>query len=318
MRPSRRRGLARRRAGRIPRRLRRHRRGRRPADPRLLGYAAAALLLAAAVGVVLVFTAFRKPQTEGARVLHFTVDSGAVHAKLRETVVVPPGSSGAGRPLLVFLHGSGVEEQPLSESLFDALSKLGSRAPDIVFPAGGAESYWHDRASGGWGSYVYEEVLPQAIARLHADGRRVAIGGVSMGGFGAYDIALLHPHRFCAVAGNSPALWLEAGEAPAGAFEGARDFERNNVIGAAVGSADPYPGAKLWLDVGSADPLRAAVTTLAEVLRAKGRSVAFHVWPGGHEASYWQRHWGGYLDFYASALAGCATGAQPQRSHRRG
>ncbi|MHB1467997.1 MAG: alpha/beta hydrolase [Solirubrobacteraceae bacterium] len=268
------------------------------------------LLLAAAVGIVLVLTVFRKPQTHGARVLHFTIDSAAVRQKLTETVVVPPGSDGAGRPLLIFLHGKGVDDPSPSSAIFTALAKLGARAPDIVFPGGGEGSYWHDRSTGAWADYVYDEVLPKALALLHADRRRVAIGGISMGGFGAFDIAREHPHRFCAVGGHSAALWLEPGQAAAGAFDGEADFRRNDVIGAAVKSANPYAGAKLWLDVGSEDPFRSADTTFAEVLRAKGRKVDFHVWAGGHEDAYWESHWGSYLSFYAGALADCGRGGR--------
>jgi enterochelin esterase-like enzyme len=316
--PRRRRGgLARRRAGRIPRRQRRYAR-RREIDPRIVRYGLGALVLAAAVGVVLLLTVFRKQQTDGARVLHFTLHSSAVHETLTETVVVPPGSSGAGRPLLVFLHGKGVNQPGLGGSMFATLEKLGSRAPDIVFPTGGEDSYWHNRAAGNWGNYVYDEVLPKAIAFLHADGRRVAIGGISMGGFGAYDVARLHPHRFCAVGGHSAALWLEPGETAEGAFDDEEDFERNNVVGAAVKSSNPYRGAKLWLDVGSEDPFRSADTTFVEVLRAKGRAVDFHVWPGGHEDSYWERHWGSYLDFYAGALHSCRVGARRSGKIRKG
>jgi S-formylglutathione hydrolase FrmB len=49
-------------------------------------------------------------------------------------------------------------------------------------------------------------VIPQVTRRFGTDRRRVAIGGISMGGFGAYDLARLNPGRFCAVGGHSPAL----------------------------------------------------------------------------------------------------------------
>jgi S-formylglutathione hydrolase FrmB len=40
----------------------------------------------------------------------------------------------------------------------------------------------------------------------------VAIGGISMGGFGAYAIARLDPGRFCAVGGQSAALYPGTGD----------------------------------------------------------------------------------------------------------
>jgi enterochelin esterase-like enzyme len=148
-------------------------------------------------------------------------------------------------------------------------------------------------------------VIPQAIRRMHADPRRIAIGGLSMGGFGAYDVARLHPGRFCAVGGDSAALWRTGGESAPGAFDSGEDFARHNVIGAAQIDPDPYPNTALWLDVGSEDPFRTADTKLAEILRSRGRSVQFHVWPGAHDQSYWRSHWGSYLTFYANELADC-------------
>jgi S-formylglutathione hydrolase FrmB len=254
-------------------------------------------VVVAGVAVVLV-AALRGVNTRGARVIHFTIDSSLVHQTLTEAAVTPAGGSGAGRSLLVFLHGKGEnEDSNLSGQFFAALAQLGSRAPDVVFPDGGEDSYWHDREDGAWGSYVMDEVIPRAVRLLGVDPRRVAIGGLSMGGFGAYDLAHLHPGRFCAVGGDSPALWLSGGESAAGAFDSASDFARNNIIQAAAGSPNPYPGARLWIDVGSEDPFRSADTTFARILRSKGLDVEFHVWPGGHEPAYWNSHWGSYLDW---------------------
>jgi S-formylglutathione hydrolase FrmB len=94
-----------------------------------------------------------------------------------------------------------------------------------------------------------------------------------MGGFGAYDLARLYPGRFCAVGGDSPALWVTGGgESAAGAFDDAEDFARHDVIGAAEASNE--------------DPFRSAATTFAHMLKEKGRPVQFHIWPGGHDQSY--------------------------------
>jgi S-formylglutathione hydrolase FrmB len=255
---------------------------------------------------VLALTLLADPDTHGARVVRYTIDSRLVGHSLPQVGVVPAGQASGRRPLLVFLHGKGGEEESnLNSEMFAALARLGPRAPDIVFPNGGEDSYWHDRGSGGWGSYVVDEVIPQALRRLHADPRRVAIGGISMGGFGAYDIARLHPGRFCAVGGHSAANWRSGGETAAGAFDDAEDFARHDVIGAAETASNPYAGKSLWLDVGTADPFKPADTQLAHELREKGDGVHLHVWRGGHEGSYWRSHWDAYLGFYANALARC-------------
>lgn len=242
----------------------------------------------------------------GARVIRFSLASRYVHRTLPEVLVVPPGSNGRGRPLLVFLHGRGDdgEEANLNSAMFAALAAQGPRAPDVVFPDGGEASYWHDRAGGAWAQYVVDEVIPAALARTGADARRVAIGGLSMGGFGALDLARLNPGRFCAVGADSAALWFRGADSAPGAFDDAADFGRHDLIALAADS-NPYARTPVWLDVGSEDPFRAADAALARELRARGAAVQLHVWPGGHESAYWQAHWPSYMRFYARALSRC-------------
>jgi S-formylglutathione hydrolase FrmB len=48
---------------------------------------------------------------------------------------------------------------------------------------GGDHSYYHDRREGPWGAYVLREAITLALKRKGADPQRVAIGGISMGGF---------------------------------------------------------------------------------------------------------------------------------------
>ena len=119
---------------------------------------------------------------------------------------------------------------------------------------------------------MLDEVIPQAVERLGADPRRVAIGGISMGGFGAFDIARRRPRAFCAVGGHSAAIWLRAGDTAPGAFDSAADFRRNDVVGLARARGRRAWGhARLWLDGGTADPFRAADEALAAALGIRMR-----------------------------------------------
>jgi S-formylglutathione hydrolase FrmB len=245
-------------------------------------------------------------RTRGAGIAHFTIKSRFVRRAMPVAIVVPAGG-GSGRPLLVFLHGRGAnQDSELSDQLFRALSALGRRAPDIVFPYGGDHSYWHDRADGAWAEYVLREVIPDAVKRVQADPTRIAIGGISMGGFGAYDLARLAPARFCAVGGHSAALWTSAADAAPGAFDNATDFARNDVIGFVRAHPTLYGHARVWLDGGDRDPFHTADQVLARVLGTR-----LHVWPGGHDSAYWNAHWGTYLRFYATALATCKPRSPP-------
>jgi S-formylglutathione hydrolase FrmB len=238
--------------------------------------------------------------TYGARVLHVIVNSRYVHARMPLTIVLPAGTR-RDRPLLIFLHGrGGNQNSELSTPMFAALRSLGRAAPDIAFPDGGDHSYWHNRHGGAWGSYVLREVLSKAIEVAHADPRRLAIGGLSMGGFGAYNLARLDPGRFCAIGADSAAVWPTASATAPGAFDDQADFAANNIIALARANPALYGNARLWLDGGDQDPFHAADEQLAAALH-----IRMHVWPGGHDFDYWNAHWPEYLRFYATALAAC-------------
>jgi S-formylglutathione hydrolase FrmB len=247
---------------------------------------------------------------QGARVVRMTIDSAAVGQQQQVSVVVPPGQQARrDRPLLVFLHGRGADDRSyLDAPMFTALRRLGPRAPIIAFPDGGDHSYWHDRADGAWSRYVTDEVIQAVARRFHADARRVAIGGISMGGFGALNLAERTPGRWCAVGAHSPALWQSAGETADGAFDDAEDFAAHDVIaaahtpqGAAALSAQP-----LWIDAGDEDPFLPGDHALVDALHADGApGPAFDTAPGGHDDEYWSSRWKDYLPFYAKALAEC-------------
>jgi S-formylglutathione hydrolase FrmB len=266
----------------------------------MLGHLAAYLLLAA--------TALAPAPPQRAPVTHLTIDSAAVGRELGVNVVVPARAPRRGeRSLVVFLHGRGGSDGTFARNgaVFDGLAKLGARAPVLAFPDGGDHGYWHDRAEGDWGRYVMREVIPTVAARFGTDPHRVAIGGISMGGFGAYDLALAHPRRFCAVGGHSPALWFSAGETAPGAFDGAADFARNDVVGRVRSEPHPFAGMRVWNDYGESDPFRPYDEGFVRALRADDVDLSAHSSPGGHDNAYWNAHWAAYLRFYANSLAHC-------------
>lgn len=271
--------------------------------------AALALLALAVTYIVLAATVLAPVDRHGVRVSQLTIHSGAVGRDLGVTVLEPPDgtSQREGPPLLIFLHGRSGSERTFAEneSVFEGLARLGRQAPVVAFPDGGDHGYWHNRRGGDWGTYVMREVIPQVRQRYGTDPSRLAIGGISMGGFGAYVLALLHPDRFCAVGGHSPALWFDGGETAPGAFDSAEDFNRHDVVGTAQGDPDAFGDTPIWNDYGRNDPFKVYDKGFVAALQAGDADVRAHTWPGGHDSAYWNRHWGTYLRFYATALANC-------------
>jgi S-formylglutathione hydrolase FrmB len=269
-----------------------------------------AIVALVAVGIVAwrVVDAALGPDTAGASVEHFTIKSKAVGRGLPVAVVLPPADDGGRRrPMLVFLHGRGGDEDSEQvDEFFAALAELGDRAPIVAFPYGGDHSYWHNRADGEWATYVVDEVIPQVAHRYGGDPDRVAVGGISMGGFGAFDLALHYPGHFCGVGGHAPAFWQTGAETAPGAFDDEEDFERNDVVEAAVSNPSPLTSQPVWIDAGAQDPFQPGDQAFADELRADGAQATIKLdRPGGHDGDYWNSHWGEYLRFYAQALADC-------------
>jgi S-formylglutathione hydrolase FrmB len=238
-----------------------------------------------------------KPETPF-HISTFQLQSKLLGQQLDQVLVTPQGG-GKGRPLLVFLHGySGSPAGTLDAAFVAALRRLGDRAPVVVLPDGQV-GWWHDRRGGRWGSYVLDEVIPAALARTHADQGRVAIGGISMGGFGALDLGRIAAKRFCAVGGHSPAVYDRGTPDSGFGFDDQADFDRHDLLGIAS-ERSPYD-VPVWIDVGNSDFLRPAVEKFAKELEAHGADLTFHVWPGSHDGTYWDQHFVQYLKFYADA-----------------
>ncbi len=247
----------------------------------------AALLLAVVLLAAPAGCGDAAPDRRGARVAEVTIDSAAVGRRLTSLLVTPRGG-GSGLDL-VLLHGRTDDldgpRSLLSDELLAALAALGDRAPRLLLVNGGEASYFHDRRDGAWARYVLEEALPRL-------GRGpVAVGGISMGGFGALHLETRAPRRFCAVGALSAALWERAGDTPPGAFDDAAGFAR--------AGRPARPAAPLLLDVGTDDPFRPAVVAFGRRVGVPAR-----VRPGGHDRAYWRAHVGEHLRFAAAACAG--------------
>jgi len=260
--------------------------------------AAAAVLSTAVVAVSACGSTETKPAGPP-HVSGFSLQSKLLGRHLDQRLVTPAGG-GKGRPLLVFLHGyGGSPSDTFDEAFASSLQALGGQAPVVLLPEGEV-GWWHDRAEGKWGSYVLREAIPAALERSGADPYRVAIGGISMGGFGALDLARFG--SFCAVGGHSPAVYERGSDEISFGFDDARDFARHDLLTTAR-RRNPYGDVPVWIDVGKQDGLRPAAAKLAHELKADGADVSFHVWPGGHDGQYWDAHFSQYLRFYNDACS---------------
>lgn len=119
-------------------------------------------------------------------------------------------------PLLLFLHGVGERGANVWRADLHGPAKYASQHPDFPFvmvtPLCPSNEIWSVESLSALLDYV--------VKKYRVDTNRVYLTGLSMGGFGAWDLALAEPQRFAAVipiagGGNDmPIIGVKVGAAP--------------------------------------------------------------------------------------------------------
>ncbi len=122
------------------------------------------------------------------------------HGRLRRYQVFVPATAAAGRrpPVILFLHGSGERGddglKPTLVGLGPVVRAQGDRFPAIVvFPQAPEGREWSAHAEFALAA------LEAARREFGGDPRRQYLTGLSMGGYGVWDVALHTPNRFAAL-----------------------------------------------------------------------------------------------------------------------
>jgi predicted peptidase len=125
-------------------------------------------------------------------------------------------------PLILFLHGSGESGDDLEKVKKHGPPKLIAAGKELPFVVVSPQS-----PGGGWNTEVLGALLDELIPKLHIDEDRVYLTGLSMGGYGTWDMAMAYPNRFAAIApicgGGTPAKARRIRSLPAWIFHGAKD-----------------------------------------------------------------------------------------------
>jgi S-formylglutathione hydrolase FrmB len=156
------------------------------------------------------------PAAMGGHVVTLRLYSPALRRRERVLVYVPPGYATAPRrryPLLLLLHGVPARPEDFvtqgAVDRIDSLIAAGRIPPMIVaMPAGSNrpvdDNEWADSAierGQRWETYLAADVVSFLERSYRTGGKRSAraIAGISMGGFGAMNVALHHRDEFAAV-----------------------------------------------------------------------------------------------------------------------
>ena len=162
-------------------------------------------------------------------------------------------------------------------------------------------SFYADEVQGGrYWTFVSEELprLVHSFFRVSAEREDTFVAGLSMGGYGAFKLALHQPERFAAAASLSGALdvggLLRRGRSfPEDPAMFTRIFGPGGTVGAdddllaLIRAARPGSLPALYACCGTEDELLEANHTFAETCRGAGVDLTTSWSPGAHDWAYW-------------------------------
>ena len=236
-----------------------------------------------------------------------TFHSAALGRDWPYVVYLPTGyhADGARYPVLYLLHGNNGDAmdwvtQGDLQATADALIARHEIAPVvIVMPQGGNEWYVDRREK--METAFFEDLMPEIEAHFAVADERSgrAIGGVSMGGFGALRYTFEHPDAFCGALLLSPAIYsndppLTSAARYVGVFGEQHQFDPS------VWHALNYPAlwngyfSRPWrvpffIAAGDDDlVIQAESSLLYTRLREAGNPAALRIVDGGHVWPVWR------------------------------
>jgi len=230
-----------------------------------------------------------------------TFRSSALFREMQYRVIFPENlSPGQRLPVVYLLHGGGGGYRDWSN--YSDVARFAESGWLLVMPEGASSYYTNavDPQQDRYEDYILHDLIRDVSSRFPvAEGRaNRAIIGVSMGGFGAVNLALRHPDSFVFVGGISSAI-----DVPRRAFsikrlrqsrhynsifgvhgsQNRRDNDPFILVRAADASTAPY----FFLTCGEQEGLLPANREFASLLAQRHLRYEFHTVRGSHDWNQW-------------------------------
>ena len=237
-----------------------------------------------------------------------------VKLNLPLNVILPdPGKMGgvpvAERKVLYLLHGLG--EDASAWQRYSSIETLAASYGLVVIMPSAGRSFYLDQPNGQrYFTYLTDE-LPQYLADVFGLAPRredTFIAGNSMGGYGAFKAALLHPERYAAAASFSGVLSLAI-------FHILPDDPRQNEFAFLFGDLGNLSGSEhdpavwlqraaqnpdrvpqLFISVGRQEDLYPLSVQFHSACQSLGIQSTYHEEDGKHDWFLWDRHIRLYLE----------------------
>jgi putative tributyrin esterase len=230
-----------------------------------------------------------------------TFHSASIGKDIQYRVILPkPLPAGKKFPALYLLHGGGGNFRDWSN--YSDVDKFAENGLVLVMPEGHSSYYTNSatRSDDRYEDYITKDLISDVEQKFPVipDRSHRAIAGVSMGGFGAIKLALVHPNLFAFAAGLSPAL-----DVPTRPFSLKRldqwqrfrtifgpwqsQTQRDNDPFLLAKSADPEKVPYIFLACGEEEGLLAANNQFGALLKQRGFQFEYHTVHGNHDWNQW-------------------------------
>jgi len=216
------------------------------------------------------------------------------------TAIMPQKRTIERLPVLYLLHGMS-DDHTIWQRRTSIERYVENRQLAVIMPNVHRSFYTDTQYGHRYYTFVSEELPRIAQSLFHLSEQRddTFVAGLSMGGFGAFKLALTHPERFAAAASLSGALDM-AGESSAQRMgeEYTRIFgdhelmrgSANDLLALAqrvASSANAQPN--LYICCGTEDFLYEDNARFLQHSKDLGMAVTYEEGPGEHEWGYWDR-----------------------------
>ena len=237
--------------------------------------------------------------------------SPSLQRQMKYRVLVPASyDTGVRRyPVLFLLHGLyGSYEDWTKRTKLEEYSA----ATEYIIAMPDADNSWYTNwykdPQNKFGDYLLQDFLPEIEKhyRVTSGRQNRVIAGLSMGGYGALKMGLLHPDMFRIAASFSGALNPTtdmASQHPDFAPQLTKVYgppdsptrSENDLLKIAA-SADSHSAPYFYLDCGTDDPFFATNRDFTSLLRARKFAYEYHELPGNHNWVYWNARIRYFLD----------------------
>lgn len=229
-------------------------------------------------------------------------------------IILPDRQSHKGPfPVFYLLHG--LSDDYSAWQRWTSLERYVRDLPLIVVMPDAHRSFYCDATHGhAYEAAIVEDLISFVDTHFRtirgAKGR--AIGGLSMGGYGAMKLGLKYPNKFCSISAHS-GVYLHVAERWWEQPDGRWPEELKRIYGdeQACVSNDVFPLAEkldpkkapaIWMDCGQSDALLRDNQTLHKHLKKLKIKHEYHEFPGDHNWAYWDEHIQQALEFHRKTL----------------